>query len=148
MALGPRRKVDYSNLTEFFAMNMVGERGGIVCASTTAGEVEYFVSATGAARLPVGILLDDVESLNFDRHPEYLQRNVVDVGSQVSIATRGEFQTNLVVGTPTQGQTAYLHSSGYISATQLSDGISPAPAVGTFRTGPDANGYVHFALKL
>jgi hypothetical protein len=148
MALGPRRKVDYANLTEFFAMNMVGERGGIVCASSTAGEVEYFASPTGATRLPVGILLDDVESLNFDRHPEYLQRNVVDVGSQVSIASRGEFQTNLVVGTPTQGQTAYLHQSGYISATQLSDGIISAPAVGKFRTGPDANGFVHVLVTL
>lgn len=147
MALAPRRKIDYANLTEFFAMNMVGERGGIVCVSSTAGEVEYKVSPTGGF-LPVGMLLDDVESLNFDRHPEYLQRNVVDVGSQVSIARKGELATNLVVGSPTQGQKAYLHPSGYVGATQLTDGINPAPQVGKFLTGVDAAGYVNIFVDL
>lgn len=146
MALGPNRQVFQTRIR--YAVNQVAERGGIVSASTTAGEAEYLVSPTGAAVYPLGLLLDDVEDLNFDRHPEYLQRNVVDVGSVVGIANEGEFQTNLLVGTPSQGQLAYLHPSGYVGATQLSDGINPAPLVGRFLTAPDANGYAVLYVEL
>jgi len=98
MALGPNRQVFETRIR--YAMNEVAERGGIVHASATAGEVSYVsVSPTGGA-LALGILLDDVEDLNFDRHPEYLQRNVVDVGSVIGVANEGEFQTDQIVGTP------------------------------------------------
>jgi hypothetical protein len=146
MALGPNRQVFQTRIR--YAMNEVAQRGGIVHASTTAGEVSYVaVSPTGGA-LPLGILLDDVEDLNFDRHPEYLQRNVVDVGSVVGIANEGEFQTNMITGTPSQGQPAYLHANGNVSPTQLSDGITSAPRVGTFLTGLDANGYAVVYVEL
>lgn len=144
MALGPNRQV-FQTTSPKYAMNSAAERGGIVCATTTAGQVAYQVVPTGTPVLPIGLLMDDMESMNFDRHPEYLQRNVVDIGSLVSIANKGEFQTNLIVGTPTQGQVAYLHPTGYIGATRLTDGINPAPVVGVFRTAKDANG---FALVL
>lgn len=146
MALGPNRQQFETRIR--YAMNQVAERGGIVCASTTAGEVQYAATPTGTSVLPLGILLDDVEDLNYDRHPEYLQRNVVDVGSMVGIANRGEYQTNLISGTPTQGQAAYLHQSGYVSPTQLSDGVNPAPRVGTFLTAKDANGYATVYVDL
>jgi len=146
MALGPNRQVFQTTIK--YAMNEVAARGGIVCTSATAGAVTYAAVPTGTSVNPVGILLDDVEALNFDRHPEYLQRNVVDVGSVVGIANKGEFQTNMVVGTPTQGQLAYLHPSGFIGATQLTDGVNPAPLVGRFRTAPDANGYVSVLVDL
>jgi len=146
MALGPNRQVFQTRIR--YALSEVAERGGIVHASATAGEVSYTsVSPTGGA-LPLGILLDDVEDLNFDRHPEYLQRNVVDVGSVVGIANEGEFQTDLIVGSPTQGAPAYLHASGLVSPTQLSDGITDAPRVGTFLTALDANGFATLYVEL
>ena len=146
MALGPNRQVFQTTIR--YAMNAVAERGGIVSASTTAGEVEYRVVPTGSTVYPIGILLDDVEDLNFDRHPEYLQREVVDVGSVVGLANKGEFQTNLIVGTPSQGQPAYLHPTGYIGATRLTDGVNPAPQIGVFRTAKDANGYATVLVDL
>lgn len=146
MALGPNRQQFETRIR--YAVNAVAERGGIVVASTTAGEAEYATTPTGTSVLPLGILLDDIEDLNYDRHPEYLQRNVVDVGSVVGIANRGEYQTNLVVGSPTQGQIAYLHQSGYISATRLTDGVNPAPIVGRFLTAKDANGYATVYVDL
>jgi hypothetical protein len=103
---------------------------------------------TGAGVNPIGIMMGDVESMNFDRHPEYLQRNVSDIGSVVALARKGEFMTNLVVGTPTQGQPAYLHPSGYIGATRLTDGIDPAPLIGRFLVAKDANGFARFYLDL
>lgn len=146
MALGPNRQVFQTEIR--YAMDAAAERGGIVCTASTAGIVEYRVVPTGSAVYPVGILLDDVEDLNFDRHPEYLQRNVVDIGSVVGLANKGVFQTNLIVGTPAQGQPAYLHPSGYVGPAQLTDGVNPAPRVGTFRTATDANGYATVLIDL
>lgn len=146
MGLGPNRQVFQTNID--YAVNEAAERGGILVASTTAGQATYTTNPTGSAVYPIGVLLDDVEDLNFDRHPEYLQREVVDIGSVVGIANKGEFQTNLVVGTPTQGQPAYLHPTGYVGATQLTDGLNPAPQVGVFRSGPDANGFVKILVDL
>ena len=147
MALGPNRQVFQTTIR--YAVNEAAARGGIMCASaTTAGAATYLTVPTGTNVRPLGILLDDVEDLNYDRHPEYLQRNVIDIGGGVGIANKGEFQTDLVVGTPAQGQPAYLHPSGYVGATQLTDGLNPAPRVGVFRTALDANGFATILVDL
>lgn len=146
MALGGTRQVFETRID--FAMNQVAERGGIVVASTTVGEVLYTPTPTGSAVYPLGMLLIDVEDLNFDRHGEYLSRDVVDVGSVVSLVNRGPMVTNFVVGTPSQGQLAYLHPSGYVGATQLTDGINPAPLVGRFLRAKDANGFAMVYVDL
>lgn len=146
MALGPNRQVFQTTIK--YAVNEVAARGGILSASSTAGEATYLASPTGAATYPLGILLDDVEDLNFDRHPEYLQREVVDVGSVVGIANKGEFETDQIVGVPAQGQPAYLHPGGAIGPVQLTDGLNPAPRVGTFRTGLNANGFASVLIDL
>jgi hypothetical protein len=129
-------------------MAVASERGAIVSHTTNAGEVSSLVSPTGATTSPIGILLDDVEAMNFDRHGEYRNRNVVDVGSVVGIGAKGDYETNLVSGTPSPGDTAYLAASGYVSPTQLTDGITSAPVVGKFRTAKNANGFalVHVDL--
>ncbi|MHA2066463.1 MAG: hypothetical protein ACXABY_18995 [Candidatus Thorarchaeota archaeon] len=144
MALAPNRAPINGADTVRYALAEVAERGKLVChvaGTTAAGEVTGLANPTGAATQVVGLLLDDVESHNFDRHGEYRQRNVVDVGSLVGIATKGEYETDLVVGTPVQGNPAYLHASGFVSATRLTDGITPAPLVGKFRSGLNANGF-------
>ena len=146
MALGPNRQVFQTSIR--YAMDAAAERGGVVCAASTAGIVEYRVVPTGSTVYPVGVLLDDVEDLNFDRHPEYLQREVVDIGSVVGLCNKGEMQTNLIVGTPAQGQPAYLHPSGYVGPTRLTDGVNPAPQIGVFRTAKDANGYATVLVDL
>lgn len=143
MALAPRQRIPHDFICIDYALNAAAERGGLVCTSSTAGEVEYRTAPTGSTQpTPVGVLLDDVESLNFDRHGEYLNRNVVDVGSTVTIARKGEVSTNLVSGSPSQGQKAYLAASGYFSATQASDGLgNTAPQVGHFVTAKNSAGY-------
>jgi hypothetical protein len=147
MGLGPNRQIFQTNID--FAVNEAAERGGILSASTTAGEATYLASPTGAAVYPIGILLDDVEDMNFDRHPEYLQREVVDIGSVVGIVNKGELTTNMTFNaTPAQGLPAYLWASGYISPTQLTDGVYTAPRIGTYRGAIDANGYVKVLVDL
>ena len=147
MALGPNRQVFQTTID--YAVNAAAERGGILSYSATAGEAEYDVDGSGA--LPIGILLDDVEDLNFDRHPEYLQRNVVDIGSVVGIANEGVFDTDQVVSgnSPAQGNPAYLHPNGQVSTVQLDDGVgNVSPRVGTFRSSLDANGFVRILVDL
>lgn len=147
MALGPNRQVFQTTIR--YAVNHAAERGGILCASATAGQAEYVSVPTGVAVYPIGILLDDVEDMNYDRHPEYLQREVVDIGSVVGIANKGEFQTDLIVGSPTQGQPAYLHPGGAVGPAQLDDGAGNlAPRVGTFRSAKDANGFATVLVDL
>lgn len=146
MALGPNRQVFQTTID--YAVNAAAARGGILSYSSTAGQAEY--NAAGSGALALGILLDDVEDLNFDRHPEYLQRNVVDIGSVVGIAIRGIFDTDQVVSgqTPAQGNPAYLHPDGEVGTTQLDDGIAAAPRVGTFMSALDANGFVRLLVDL
>lgn len=147
MALGPNRQVFQTTID--YAVNSIAARGGILSYSATAGEAEYNVDGSGA--LPLGILLDDVEDMNFDRHPEYLQRNVVDIGSVVGIANEGVFDTDQVVAgdAPAQGLPAYLHPDGQVGTTQLDDGVgNVSPRVGTFRSSLDANGFVRLLVDL
>jgi len=151
MALAPRRQQIWTEV--HFALNEVAERGKIVCinaGTTAAGEVTGLATATGLNIHPVGVLLDDVENMNYDRHGEFLNRNVSDVGSVVGIGVKGDYETNLLVGTPVAGKPAYLGASGYISANLLLDGASGknSPQVGYFRTVANANGYalVHIDL--
>jgi hypothetical protein len=146
MGLGPNRQIFQTNID--FAMAAAAERGGVVCTSSTAGEVEYKVSPTGAGVNPIGVMMGDIEDMNYDRHPMYFNRNVDDIGNVVGLITKGEIETNLVVGSPSQGDKAYLHPSGWIGATQLTDGLNPAPQVGRFLSAKNSLGYAKVKIDL
>jgi len=107
-----------------------------------AGLVAYANAAAVSGQLvqPLGILLDDVENLNYYNHPEYRQRNVVPQGSVVGICTEGEFWTDFVeatgpgaisVGTYAPGDVLYLADNGQVSRNN-----------GTFNNGTTAKRFV------
>lgn len=150
MALAPSRQVFDTNID--YALNAVAERGVIVSiipGTTADGEVTVAAVATGVNQMPIGILLDDVEDMNYDRHGEYRQRNVVDVGSVVGLATAGEFWTDQITGsTPVAGRKAYLGTNGSVTMTQATDGNNLAPQVGKFMSVANANGFVKIELRL
>jgi len=151
MALAPSRQVFQTNIK--YALNEVTPRGRVVClipGTTTAGEVTALATPTGVAVKAVGILLDDVEDLNYDRHGEYRQRNVVDVGSNIGIATEADLETDQISGSaPVAGQDAYLGVGGTVTATQADDGLGNlAPRVGWFQSGVNANGFVALHVDL
>lgn len=150
MALSPSRQVWQTNVD--FALNEVAERG-VVCTivpgTTSAGEVTASATPTGVGVQAIGVLLDDVEDLNYDRHPEYRQRNVVDVGSVVGLAHEAELLTDQVTGSPVAGNDAFLNVNGTVGPTQLQDGLgNNAPQVGKFLSSPDANGFVKLRVDL
>ena len=151
MALAPSRQIFQDNIK--YALNEVTERGKLVCivAGTTAdGEVTALAVPTGTAVQVVGMLLDDVEDMNYDRHGEFRQRSVVDVGSQVGIAVKADLETDQITGTtPVAGNDAYLAVSGLISADQADDGLGNlAPRVGWFQSGLNANGFAAVHLDV
>ena len=149
MALSPSRQEFQTNIDH--SLNEVAERGKICCivpGTTAVGEVTAAATPTGVGVMPIGLLLDDVEDLNFDRHGEYRQRNVVDVGSVVGLCQEGEFLTDQVTGTPAAGNVAYLNVNGTVSPTRLTDGVTPAPIVGKFLSAKNANGFAKVRIDI
>jgi hypothetical protein len=150
MALAPRRQIFQTNID--YSLNEITERGKLCCilpGTTPNGEVTAAVVPTGVGVAVIGMLLDDVEDMNFDRHGEYRQRNVVDVGSVVGLCQEGELETDQLTGSPVAGNLAYLNVNGTVSPTQLVDGLgNNAPLVGKFLSAPNANGFAKLRLDV
>jgi hypothetical protein len=133
MALGESRQVFQTNID--CTVSGVTERGGILSfVPGVAGLCSYAdaTAVSGTLSGPAGLLLDDVELLNYFRHPEYRNRNVVPQGSVVGVATEGEFFTDFVetalpsgpsVGTYAAGDRLYLADDGKVSRD---DGLGSA----------------------
>ena len=144
MALAPSRQVFQTNIK--YALNEVTPRGRVVCidaGTTPAGEVTAAAPAAGAAVKPIGILLDDVEDMNYDRHGEYRQRNVVDVGSNVGIATEADLETDQLSGTaPVAGNLCWLGAGGTLTPD------AGTHLLGYFQSGVNANGFAAVHIDL
>jgi hypothetical protein len=144
MALAPSRQVFQTNIK--YALNEVTPRGRVVClvpGTTAAGEVTALANHLDPLTKPVGILLDDVEDLNYDRHPEYRQRSVVDVGSVVGIATEADLETDQLSGTaPVAGNPCYLGAGGTLTPD------AGGPLLGWFQSGVNANGFAAVHIDL
>lgn len=151
MALAPSRQDHHQTIR--YALNQVAERGVVVSilpGTTAAGEVTVSAAPTGVGLRAVGILLDDVEDLNYDRHGEYRQRNVVDEGSVVGVSYEGDFETDRLSGpAPVAGQAAYLGANGTLTTVQADDGLGNlAPELGWFMSAPNANGFAAVHIDL
>ncbi len=158
MALGATRQVFHTNVD--LTSSGVAERGGIfsyVPGVAGLGAYANAVAVSGGAR-PAGLLLDDVEALNFYNHPEYRQRNVVPQGSVVGLATEGEFETDFVettgpggiaVGTYAAGDLLYLADDGNLSRNNGTfAGTAIRFLIGRSLGTVDANGFLKFRLEL
>lgn len=155
MALKESRQTQHTNID--CSVSGVSERGGILSfVPGVAGLCEYADSTAVSGQLsnPAGLLLDDVESLNYFNHPEYRQRNVVPQGSVVGIATEGEFSTDFVetttsdgasVGTYAPGDTLYLADDGNVSRQQIAN---LRPTVGKALAAITADGFLKIRLEL
>lgn len=160
MALGPLRQVYQTNID--VQVNSAAERGGVlsIVSGSTVGVTVGSYAASPSGALPLGILLDDVESLNFAKHPEYRQRNVVALGNVVGVVTKGEVVTDFVNSTDTTiaaGQRAYLYTNGTLATKTFinSNGgnvfedntTNGAPLVGRFLGPKDSDGFVKVYIE-
>lgn len=155
MALKETRQTWQTNID--CTVSGVAERGGILSfVPGVNGLCEYSNGAAVSGQLakPAGLLLDDVEALNYFNHPEYRQRNVVPQGSVVGIATEGEFWTDFVevttpdgasVGTYRPGDTLYLADTGKVSRQQIA---ALRPVVGQALSALTSDSFLKIRLEI
>ena len=141
----------------------VSERGGILSyVPGVDGLAGYANAAAVSGQLvqPAGVLLDDVEALNFFNHPEYRQRNVVPQGSVVGIATDCEVWTDFVettgpgaisVGTYARGDVLYLADNGKVSrnnGTFNNGATAKRPVIGRALSALTSDGFLHVRIDV
>jgi hypothetical protein len=155
MALGEARQVFHTNSE--CTSSGVAERGGIMSYVPGVNGLCRYLDSTavsGAVALPAGLLLGDIEALNFMRHPQYRQRNVEPEGSVVALATEGEFWTDMVetttvdgasVGTYIPGDTLYLADNGQVSRLNV---LGIRPVVGKALSAVNADGFLQVRIEL
>jgi hypothetical protein len=102
-------------------------------------------AATASGRLPAGLLLNDVVSLDLTRQHINWHRDEVQTGSKVTLLRQGQVTTNLIVGgvTPGPGVSAYVGASGYLTTVSTN-----SVKVGTFLSAKDADGYAKVDINL
>lgn len=155
MALKENRQTWETNID--LSVSGVAERGGIlsfVPGVVGLGAYADSTAVSGQVAKPAGLLLDDVEALNYYNHPEYRQRNVVPQGSVVGLATEGEFWTDFVettisgfgsVGTYAPGDTLYLANDGKVSRQQV---VGRRVQVGVALSALTSDGFLKIRLEL
>ena len=151
MALKPDR-IELLTDVSFF-MSTTGTRGGVVSLSTSttgvgvamddANAVVAYSSDPSGAK-PIGLLLNDVVDLDLTRQHINWHKDEVQKGGKVTVLRNGQVTTNNLDGSPAAGATAYLHSGGNLSDTQLTG----APAVGQFLSSKDSDGYAKVSINI
>ena len=152
MALKGRRHELYTDIQCFG--NSVMERGGIVCFTTVgsgapmdqAAQLVGYSSASSGATV-AGMLLNDM--VNYDQTKQHINwhKDEVQVGGKCTLGLRGWWVTNMIVGTPAQGDYAVLTSSGKVTPLTVANYNAGAwaksvnPMVGKFRSTLDEDGY-------
>lgn len=161
MALKGSRQTYQTNID--CTVSGVAERGGILSFVPGVNGLCAYADATAVSGQLVqaaGLLLDDVEDINYMRNPEYRQRNVVPRGSVVGVATEGEFWTDQVeetgpgaisVGTYAPGDTLFLGDGGQVSRNNgtLDNGATAIRVqVGRALSALAADGFLKIRLEL
>lgn len=160
MALGAFRQIFHTNVE--VTVSGVAERGGIISYVPGVNGLGAYADATavsGGAK-PAGLLLDDVEDINYFKNPEYRQRNVVPKGSVVGLVTEGEVITDFVettgpgaitVGTYAPGDLLYLADNGQVSRSNGSaggTGVATRFLIGRALSALGSDGFLKIRLEL
>jgi hypothetical protein len=153
MALKGDREIHVSDVS--FFMNEVAERGGVVMYSTGGsgaaldqGAALVTYAADSSGNVPAGLLLGDMVNKDLTRTHLNFHVDEVQQNSKVALMKRGWVVTDVITGTPTVGQTAYVTDSGVLTATLGAGGLVDTPKVGTFMGSPDEDGYVKVSINL
>ena len=132
------------------------ERGGVVCLSAVGSgaamdqpgaKVEY--TAATNAKIPVGILLNDVVNLDLTRQHINWHKDEVQKGGKVSVLKKGYVVTNKVTGAPTAGVAAFVcdDTAGNISVDgSVDDGKKII--IGRWMSTKDEDGYAKVEVNL
>jgi hypothetical protein len=164
MNLSENRQIFQTDVTQ--SVSGVAERGGIMSYVPGVNGLVAYADATavsGSVAKTAGLLLDDVEALNYFRHPEYRQRNVVPQGSTVGLVTEGELTTDFVettlagisVGTYAPGDNLFLADNGKVSRSNGTFGTNSnstttaiRPLVGKALSALDSNNFLKIRVEI
>ena len=154
MALKPDRMPLQYNI--HLICNDEAPAGSMLCYSTGGSGVSlgdsagYCQLATNPSGLyPAGVL--ELDFVEVDETLHHRNWHSVDQapGEPAPLITKGWVVTDLIVGTPAAGATAYLGATGYFYATKsATGGIAATPIVGQFEGIKDADGYVKVSINI
>ena len=149
MALKPDRVETLTDIS--FFMDAAETRGGVATLVTGGSGVamddsnaSVAYNATASGKVPMGILLNDVVSIDLTRQHINYHKDEVPVGSKVALLRLGQVTTDKISGTPSAGDGAYVSVSGLLSDTQETG----AYQVGTFLSSKDADGFAKVAVNI
>lgn len=158
MALKPDRSAPNVEVTDIrqhwseAAAQVPSDKGGVaslvtqgsgVAMDASLNVVEYSADPSGA--VPMGVLLQDVRAaLSATR--DYVNHSSLEArpGDKVTLVRKGMVVTDMLIGTPTAGATAFLGASGNVTPTQAAG----APQIGRFETVPDTDGFVRLWVEI
>lgn len=157
MALKLDRHEETTDISHYYNQG-VATRGGVVVLDATnasgvamdqaANKVRYKLGT--ASDKPVGILLNDVVNKDLTRTHLNWYKDEVQLGSKVTVLTRGWVVTSNITGTPSPGDPAYVDNAG--TAGNITNVVDPTMSgnlfIGTFLTNKDADGYAKVAVNL
>ena len=143
-----------------FFMNEAATRGGVVAVSTGGsgasmdnGAALVTYAAIPSGKVPVGLLMNDMVSIDLTRQHLNQHKDEVQKGGKVTLLQKWGVVTNSLEGTsPAAGNTAFLAHSGNLSASDLSndegDVDGSTRVVGRFLSGVDEDGYAKVFIDL
>ena len=143
-----------------FFMNEAATRGGVVAVSTGGsgasmdnGAALVTYAAIPSGKVPVGLLMNDMFSIDLTRQHLNQHKDDVQKGGKVTLLQKGWVVTNSLEGTsPAAGNAAFLAHSGNLSASDLSndegDVDGSTRVVGRFLSGVDEDGYAKVFIDL
>lgn len=157
MALKKDRNEEMTDISHFYNAG-TATRGGVVVLDAAlasgsamdqaANKVKYKLGT--ASDVPVGILMNDVVNKDLTRTHLNQYKNEVQQGSKVTVLTRGWVVTNMITGSPSPGDPAYVDDAG--TAGYLTNVVGPTVSgalyVGRFMSNPDSDGYAKVHVNL
>lgn len=159
MALKADRYEESTDISFFYTAG-TATRGGVVCldllsasgAAMDQGNNTVSYQQATNAKVPVGILLNDVVDKDLTRTHLNQYKDEVQKGGKVTVLTRGWVVTNMINGTPTPGAVAYASdaggTAGYLTTTAADATASGNLAVGRWMSRKDADGYAKLYVNL
>lgn len=157
MALKPDRQTDDWEMGYY--INAAASAGYIVSGSTAASGADLdsdtnavTVATAPSGAVPIGVLMEDVVSLDLTRYPTNWHKPEIAVGGKPSILRKGWVVTNAVAtgASATAFSTAVLGHSGCVFNAPTGWNVTHVnyPYVGKFLSNKDSDGYVRLQVDL
>ncbi len=140
-----------------FFMNEAATRGGVATISTAGsgasmdnGTALVTYAAAPSGTVPVGLLVNDMVSIDLTRQHLNQHKDEVQKGGKVTLLQQGWVVTSSLEGTdPNGGDLAYLAHSGNLASSNIGGTDSAEKmVVGRFLSDVDEDGYAKVFIDL